>query len=671
MTILWICGLPEEVRIAHPVTDVPSAAWSWIIGHLPPPKDVALHIICPVFGMNEREAHFEYGGAQWHCFRLKRWEPLFLRLRFYWSIRAFVKKLKPDVVHGWGGESGCGLLATYCSPFAVVSVQGILRMLCANARQWHIQVPEMGSVSAWFRRRMENRTYRRAHCLLVESETAREGLRTLYGLDAEVVPYPLRPGFVLTQGRRDAEAKVTNFLFVGQMTARKGAMDALKAFATMDNKNALLTMVGSGDLDVEIDSYIQEQDLTNRVKRAGCRSAGELLKLMDETNAILVPTYGDTGPTILKEALSQGIYPICYDNTGAAELVGRYAFGEVCATGDWQALRKAMDRFCVKPRARNHNIAEQVRSDLSRESAWRSLRRVYARTHFEEPPQRGGAVGQRIGHFANMMEKGSPVVISFHTGVRQNLRAVRKARKAGLKVVREINEWPLSVTWKEGWFKRWFEVHVLPKFFDGAICISDVLVDFWRKHGRKGVPILKLPMTVDVEAIDKIPAIDSGCVPYICYAGLNSETKDGVETLKRAYALLKDRFPNVELKLLHDLPHDEAVAVMKKTACLVLARPNSLQARAGFPTKLGEYLATGRPVVVTKVGEIPRFLEDGKSAYLAEPGSVESIAAKIKEALENPVMADEVGRAGREVALRCFDWHVHEKELAEWLKQFI
>ena len=201
MTILWICGLPEEVCKVHPVTDVPSAAWSWVVGHLPPPKDVELHIICPVFGMKEREVHFVHGGAQWHCFRLKRREPLFLRLRFYWSIRAFVKKLKPDVVHGWGGESGCGLLATYCSPFAVVSVQGLLRMLCANARQWHIQVPEMGSVSAWFRRRMENRTYRRAHCLLVESETAREGLRTLYGLDAEVVPYPLRPGFVLTQGR--------------------------------------------------------------------------------------------------------------------------------------------------------------------------------------------------------------------------------------------------------------------------------------------------------------------------------------------------------------------------------------------------------------------------------------------------------------------------------------
>ena len=671
MTFLWICGLPEEVRIAHPVTDVPSAAWSWIVGHLPSPKDVELHIICPVFGMKEREAHFEHGGVQWHCFRLKRCEPLFLRLRFYWGIRAFVKKLKPDVVHGWGGESGCGLLATYCSPFAVVSVQGLLRMLGVNARRWMIAIPELGSISAWFRRWLERKTYRRAHCLLVESEAAKEGLRTLYGLDAEIVSHPLRQEFVITQRCRDAESRAMNFLFVGQMTARKGVMDALRAFASMDNQDALLTIVGTGDLDLEIDSYIQEHGLTNRVKRVGRCSASELLKLMDETNAMLVPTYGDTGPTILKEALSQGIYPICYDNTGAAELVGKYSFGEVCATGDWQALGKAMDRFCEEPKKRNHKAAERVRCDLSRESAWGSLLRVYARAHFEVPPQRGGAVGQRIGHFSKMLEKGYPAVISFHTGVRQNLRAVRKARKAGLRIVREINEWPLSVTWKEGCFKRWIEVNVLPKFFDGAICISDVLVDFWRKHGRRNTPILKLPMTVDVEAIANISPSSNGDIPYICYAGGLTEAKDGIETLKKAYGIVKRKYPQVELKLLRDLPHDEAVAVMKGAACLVLARPDSLQARAGFPTKLGEYLATGRPVVVTRTGEIDRFLVDGESAYLAEPGNIEDIARQICAVFADAGKAERIGVAGRDVALREFDLRVHGKEVQEWLKQFI
>ena len=245
MKILWICGLPEDVRRVHPVTNVKSAAWSWILGHLPPTKDVELHILCPVFAMRDAEVHFNHNGVHWHCFRLKRFEPLFLRLRFYFSIRKFVKGLKPDVIHGWGGESGCGLLATYCSPYAVVSVQGLLRMLCANTSRWKISIPECGSVSSWFRRLLEGWTYRRAHLLLVESETAADSLRELYGLEGEVVLHPLRQEF-LNHEIHEKHEKECVFLFVGQMTERKGAMDALTAFSELNDKFARLLMVGSG-----------------------------------------------------------------------------------------------------------------------------------------------------------------------------------------------------------------------------------------------------------------------------------------------------------------------------------------------------------------------------------------------------------------------------------------
>ncbi len=54
--------------------------------------------------------------------------------------------------------------------------------------------------------------------------------------------------------------------------------------------------------------------------------------------------------------------------------------------------------------------------------------------------------------------------------------------------------------------------------------------------------------------------------------------------------------------------------------------PDSKQAQGGFPTKLGEYLATGNPVCATTVGEIPDYLVDGESVYFAVPGSVDSFA---------------------------------------------
>jgi len=61
---------------------------------------------------------------------------------------------------------------------------------------------------------------------------------------------------------------------------------------------------------------------------------------------------------------------------------------------------------------------------------------------------------------------------------------------------------------------------------------------------------------------------------------------------------------------------------------LALARPKSKVADAGFPSKLTEYLSTGNPVVVTRVGEIPYYLKDNVHAFLTEPDSVNSFAER-------------------------------------------
>lgn len=646
MKCLWIAGLPEEIRQEFDLTKARGAAWSWVMGCLPPPAGVELHVLCPVFGLKEEERHFAYAGATWHCFRLSRWEPLFLRRRFARKVRPFVRVLDPDVVHGWGGESGCGLVATYLSDWAVVSVQGLLRMLKLGIKGTRVKVgrDERGG-SYWLRCLMEVMTYRHASRLICESETAQTWLKRCYGQKATVVPYPLRKEFLqsslplpvtpcsLRHGNRP------RVLFVGQNVPRKGYQDAVQAC----------------------------KDIAELVKAEGL-SVGELVSLMQQADAFIVPSYGDTGPTALKEALSQGIYPIVYDNTGAAELVRRYGYGELVPTGDVAALRKAV--MGIKIREKGLEVAICVRRDLSCEQAWEALLDVYSRLGFSTPPedQLKGAVGRRIGHFAKMLRmctKPGHIVISFQTGVRQNLGAMIRAKLSGRRVVREINEWPLSVTWDEGRIKQWIEIHLLPKLFDGFICISDLLVDFCREHGRKNVPILKVPMTVDVAAIDFVPTFQQSNNPSVVYAGSVTEFKDGVETLKKAMEGIK-----ADLLMISGRSHEEAVAIMKGANCLVLARPDSQQARAGFPTKLGEYLATGIPVVVTKTGEISRYLKDGVNAYLAEPGDIDGIASKIKFVLEHPEEAAGVGVAGRKVAALCFDWHNHAESVNRWLKQF-
>jgi glycosyltransferase involved in cell wall biosynthesis len=85
--------------------------------------------------------------------------------------------------------------------------------------------------------------------------------------------------------------------------------------------------------------------------------------------------------------------------------------------------------------------------------------------------------------------------------------------------------------------------------------------------------------------------------------------------------------------------------------------------------QIGEYLATGIPVVTTKVGEIEKFITDGQTGFLAIPGSVESFYLKMKEALTDYEKSKQIGRNGKKIAEQFFDYKVQADKMAHFINQ--
>lgn len=101
---------------------------------------------------------------------------------------------------------------------------------------------------------------------------------------------------------------------------------------------------------------------------------------------------------------------------------------------------------------------------------------------------------------------------------------------------------------------------------------------------------------------------------------------------------------------------------------VLLARPSNIQVQGGFPTKLGEYLATGNPVVVTKVGEIPDYLIDGENAFLSDPDSPDSFSKKLMECLNDADRSMKIGLEGQKLALKVFNYKVQGQNIIEFIK---
>ncbi len=74
-----------------------------------------------------------------------------------------------------------------------------------------------------------------------------------------------------------------------------------------------------------------------------------------------------------------------------------------------------------------------------------------------------------------------------------------------------------------------------------------------------------------------------------------------------------------------------------------------------FPSKLPEFLVSGKPVLLPKTN-IGRFLRDGVDCILLEHGHALEIAGKLEPLLDDPERRRLIGAAGREFALRELPW---------------
>ena len=134
----------------------------------------------------------------------------------------------------------------------------------------------------------------------------------------------------------------------------------------------------------------------------------------------------------------------------------------------------------------------------------------------------------------------------------------------------------------------------------------------------------------------------------IIYIGRLSPVK-GVEYLIRAMRLVKDKEPDAKLVLIGDGSEKEKLkSIIKKlnlehlvmhlpqlpnqnipkyaVASDVLVLPSLSE---GFPMTILEAMASGLPIVSTKVSGLPEIVKEGKNGFLVEPANTEQLAEKI------------------------------------------
>lgn len=268
----------------------------------------------------------------------------------------------------------------------------------------------------------------------------------------------------------------------------------------------------------------------------------------------------------------------------------------------------------------------------------------------------------------------------------------------GFKLVLQYVEFFSSIPGRHSFFTKINDRLIDQKFYpfcDGVIAISDFLVQHVQRKSPQ-LPIIKLPAICDFSEFENIPVNQNEIgQPYLMYCG-SIYYLEVIEFILSIFENLKKNNKyngmlilvvsgnhssnweqlNLKMKCMEyqkdillksNIPYYNLLSLYKGAGVLLIPLRNTVQDKARFPHKIGEYTASKRPILSTNTGEMKYYFEDGISALLANEYSEKEYVEKLAAALESKELLDSIGKEGNRIGIANFNYPEQGLELKKFI----
>jgi len=265
-------------------------------------------------------------------------------------------------------------------------------------------------------------------------------------------------------------------------------------------------------------------------------------------------------------------------------------------------------------------------------------------------------------------------------------------------VSRKLMKKPMIVDWDDLWGSgfagyhfflvrkaiEWLETTV-PKMALQITVVSDLLEQRVRQLGVRKECIHKI---INGSNVEEIKPLDKDIARETL--GLNQESQilvsmgntymgDSLQNLFQAFSRVTEEISNVYLLMVGrvdlenrprkvkncyrqiaghvifriDQPFELVPYYLAAADALILPMDDIPLERARYPIRVGDYLASGRPIVSNAVGEVRKVFREGESALLSSPEDVASFSENMVRVLRSEELQKELGKRARNMAISC------------------
>lgn len=297
--------------------------------------------------------------------------------------------------------------------------------------------------------------------------------------------------------------------------------------------------------------------------------------------------------------------------------------------------------------------------------------------------QTGGNIKQSV---VSLLIQGKYDFFMRPTSIKKYTTTVKFVKKQGIPIIMDSVEWYDPSNWRlrrldPRYYLFQYMWHFMFTKCDGIIAISRMIESHFKKHLSN---VIRIPTITDVKNTVCRTEVRNDKVNFV-FSGKLDEGKDNLDTFIEALdrvdymgertqlniygpsieevkkhlgekAELLDKHKN-NILIHGRVPQQEAQVACLNSDFSVFFRLNRRSANAGFPTKLGECMTFGTPVICNDTGDISLVVKDKENGFLLNSKSVDEICETLNYLLNmKKEDREKMRRKARLSAERFFDY---------------
>lgn len=291
---------------------------------------------------------------------------------FLWRRRLLLQELariQPDIVHGQGTEREYAFTAV-TSPYpSVVTIHGIMH------RVHRVTPPPLLSLNR-VPRWIEKIVTRKATDVICLSRAVEDFFHERRSpARCHLIPNAVAPCFFEVRPRPRTKKK-QSILFVGNIYPLKGLdylVDALAIVLKRIESDIVLRVIGGksiGEGEPAYQSMLRERatrlGIADHIEWLGVRREQEVAAALRQTDVLVLPSFQETAPMSVAEAMAVGVPVVATRVGGTPELVEHEKTGLLVAPGNSEELADAIRRLLADAELRRRFGAEGRAKALER-----------------------------------------------------------------------------------------------------------------------------------------------------------------------------------------------------------------------------------------------------------------------------------------------------------------